>query len=102
MDESVRLNSARKPDDTFTNSKGESQQILLEVRHPEEQLIELEGRKLAISANLSTRRFCKGNWNISRAIVASEKVRAARLSFEHFKTPGMEGIYSAKAQSHTH
>lgn len=67
------LHSLTKRDGTFTNSKV----ALLEVHYSGEFVVEVEGRELVISANLSTKRFCNGNWDTTRAIATNGKVRAA-------------------------
>lgn len=53
----------------------------------------MEGRKLAIPANPSTRMCCQMNWNNAKAIDTNEKMRPATLFFEQFKAPYMDGIY---------
>lgn len=48
------------------------------------------GREFAISANLSTRNYCKGSLNTSKTAVTNEKARATLLS-----TSKRQGEYRA-------
>lgn len=52
---------------------------------------------MAVFANLSTQKYFNENWDTAIAMASNE---AAIPSFEHFKQPGMEGIYPARKKDY--
>lgn len=81
--------SLRKPNRIFMNFRVESLQSISEVH----QLGVSSGRERI--GDICNTAVLYGGWNTASASVINKKARAAMLSSEHFKAPGMDGIYSA-------
>lgn len=95
--ELVKLEPLGKLSGTFTDARNSSVQSLLEIHHSGEQVIQVESRKLPISAILSKRKCQKKNGNREHWIPMI--ATAAILSFEHFITPDMDWTTRSWEQS---
>ena len=93
LDRSVRLDSIRKPDGSYTISKSETFNALLETHFPGSRT--LSEAESGISNNGSNGGTSRYSWYIASRIVTRESIRFSLSSFENFKSPGPDGIYPA-------
>lgn len=97
-DRTARLDSLKRSDGSYTETKAETLRVLVETHFPGNQ-IHIGPLSNPFSGNdLDAPNVTRHSWRVARSMVKDEDIKYAIASFDGFKSPGLDGIYPAMLQ----